>query len=213
MHINSLKGLRLGIPRNAFSELENAGPDERVMKEFERAVEILKENGATIVDEATFTGMEEYRKFDVWSDMVVLCTDFKDSIAVYLDSLVEISYDLHTVQDLIDWTQKHEEEENYPEYDTGIFEQCQSGDSSSPEYQDLLKKELFFGAEGGISGTMERDQLDAIIAPAPYSDLITHFAAIQGLPMITVPLGYYAEDTNIIWDRTDKLIDIAPRIP
>jgi amidase len=100
----SLKGARLGIPRNAFSDVEKP-----VIEAFEEAVKILRENGATIVDNADFTGLDEYRKLPSWSQDIVLFTDFKDTIASYLGSFSHNPDNLHTLQDLINWTHRHPE--------------------------------------------------------------------------------------------------------
>jgi amidase len=75
-----------------------------------------------------------------------------------------------------------------------------------------LKKQDFFGGEGGIPGAVKRHKLDAIIAPSPYN-MVIHLAAMRGLPMVTLPLGYYPEGTKITKNKTDKLVELAPGIP
>jgi len=129
----------------------------------------------------------------------------------YLGTLVQNPHNLHTLQNLIDWTHENPEE-CWPEYDTIAFEQCQACDSSSEEYKEALRKQGFTGGEGGIPGTIKREKLDAIIAPGPYS-MVIHLAAMQGLPMVTLPLGYYPEGTKITKNKTDKLVELAPGIP
>jgi amidase len=59
---------------------------------------------------------------------------------------------------------------------------------------------------------VKRGGLDALVAPSPYSNVI-HFAAMRGLPLVTVPLGYYPEGTEVTKNATGKLIEVGPGIP
>jgi amidase len=63
----------------------------------------------------------------------------------------------------------------------------------------------------GITGAMNEYELDLMVHPTNI-DPPTTFVARLGLPAITVPLGFYPEDTEPIRHR-DDIINIAPNVP
>ena len=40
-----------------------------------------------------------------------------------------------------------------------------------------------------------------------------HLPAIAGLPVITVPLGFFPEGTEVVWDARGEMVDVAPGVP
>jgi amidase len=58
---------------------------------------------------------------------------------------------------------------------------------------------------------MEKHGLDVIVHPTNM-DPTTTFAARLGLPAITVPLGFYPENTIPVSHRGD-IFNIAPHVP
>jgi amidase len=202
----SLVGTRIGIPRNAF-EVHDA-----VLHAFEQALKLLESNGATIVDGANFSGVKEYKNLDSWLKDVVLFTDFKSSLNEYLSNLVENPNHIHNLADLIEYT-KSASEEQFPRFDVEEFETAEGTKTSDdPVYQDALAKESYFGGEGSILGALDKSDLDALILPTA-AKVPLRFAAIKGLPMITVPLGAYPEGTDIQRNRKDNFIDVGPNVP
>ncbi len=65
-----------------------------------------------------------------------------------------------------------------------------SGDLTDPEYLAARMANLAF-ARGGIDGALERDNLDAIVAPT-YS-FASSPAAVAGYPDISIPVGLTPE--------------------
>ncbi|KFY05125.1 hypothetical protein V491_09199 [Pseudogymnoascus sp. VKM F-3775] len=57
---NSLRGKRIGIPRNAFLPSGDAGLDAPILAAFEAAIVELKSAGATIIDNSNFSQWDEY---------------------------------------------------------------------------------------------------------------------------------------------------------
>ena len=62
----------------------------------------------------------------------------------------------------------------------------------------------------GIIGTLDRYGLDALVMPTFTS---FHLPAIAGLPIVTVPLGFYPPDTETSMDAKGTLVNVAPNIP
>jgi Asp-tRNA(Asn)/Glu-tRNA(Gln) amidotransferase A subunit family amidase len=56
--LSGLKGKRIGIPRNVINTLDASS--EPIVSAFEAAVSVISQAGATIVDDANFTGYDEY---------------------------------------------------------------------------------------------------------------------------------------------------------
>ena len=64
--------------------------------------------------------------------------------------------------------------------------------------------------EQGIIGVLDRYALDALIMPTFAS---FHLPSIAGLPIVTVPLGFYPADTAITMNLKGNLVDVAPDVP
>ena len=62
----------------------------------------------------------------------------------------------------------------------------------------------------GVIGVLDNYVLDALVMPTFTS---FHLPAIAGLPVITVPLGFYPPNTGLKWNSKGTLINIAPGIP
>ncbi len=62
----------------------------------------------------------------------------------------------------------------------------------------------------GIIGALDQYGLDALVMPTFAS---FHLPSIAGLPIITVPLGFYPPDTAITMNLKGTLVDVAPDVP
>jgi amidase len=71
----------------------------------------------------------------------------------------------------------------------------------SPEYLSILQKQDYYAGSGGFEGAMERHDCDVIIAPGG-SLSIQAFAAMGGIPVMTVPMGFYPEETEVKFDES-----------
>ena len=202
----TLEGVRIGIPRNAIPT-----PPGGIKEAFANGIQVLENAGATIIDNANFSALEEYQNLDPWTQDIVLFTDFKVSINSYLESLVDNPNKINNLQDLINFTKSCPEEE-YSEFNVEEFETAEKTDPKDPQYIAAREKEAFFGGEGSILGVLEKNNLDALITPS-LSKMSLRMAAIRGLPIITVPLGYYPEGTELKRNRRENLVDVAPGVP
>lgn len=201
-----LHGKRIGVPRNVIDTLPSA------VETFDKTLQLLGELGATIVDNANFTGQDEYNAPDDWLKAVVMSTDFKISLNNYLKGLTHNPQNITDLTELIKYT-KSDPREEFGRFDVAVFEDADGTIGvDDPTYQEGLEKELYLSGEGGILGALERDNLDAIVVPSLPETAVT-FAAIRGLPAITVPLGLYPENTKVKRNREGNTIDIGPGLP
>lgn len=75
----------------------------------------------------------------------------------------------------------------------------------------MLRRSIHY-AEKGVRDTLDSDLLDAVVLPA----LATHgtsMAAVLGWPIITVPMCYYPEDADILYDEREDLVTQGPGFP
>ena len=114
--------------------------------------------------------------------------------------------------DLIEFIKTHPEEE-YPDRDIERFLRTQNEDSdvTSAKFKEAVEREDRLYRKEGILGVMDELNLDVIAVPANASSPSAAAAAL-GLPIITVPLGFYPEDTEVKKTKWD-LVETAPGIP
>ncbi|GFG21019.1 putative amidase C869.01 [Aspergillus udagawae] len=205
--LSGLKGKRIGIPRNVINTL--GASSAPIVSAFEAAVSVISEAGATIVEDANFTGYDEYLKSSI--PQTVVAADFISNIASYLSKLKTNPNNLHNLEDIRRFIQ-HSPLEDYPSRDTGIWDLAldRGLNNTSPEFWQLHLQSLYYGEEGGLTGALSRNKLDAVILPTVLADDIP---AIIGSPVITVPLGSFPEGTPIEYNPRGNLVEKAPGIP
>ncbi|KAH7333511.1 glutamyl-tRNA amidotransferase subunit A [Rhexocercosporidium sp. MPI-PUGE-AT-0058] len=203
---SSLSGMRLGIPRNAISLALDSSTQPQI-KALSKAIKVLRAAGATVIDNTNFTAAEEF-----WNSEIpgrVLEADFTVNLQGYLTSLTSNPNDIHSLDQLRNFTQ-HSLLEEYPLRDTGVWDAALSGwNNTDPRFWPAYQQNLYYGDDGGLLGAMERFKLDAIVMPA---DFAAHWAATVGTPIVTVPLGFYPSGTPVVKDSWG-LVESAPKIP
>ena len=148
----------------------------------------MQQLGAILV--LTDTGdpfADDFKFYD--DELTVLLYEFKGQIADYLATLTHTN--TRTLADLIAFNIAHcEEEMKY--FGQEIFELSEqtSGDLTDPIYLAARMANLTF-AQGGINGALQRDKLDAIVAPT-YS-FASSPAAVAGYPDLSIPVGLTPE--------------------
>ncbi|MGH9942619.1 MAG: amidase [Pyrinomonadaceae bacterium] len=187
-----LRGARVGVARKFF------GFNERVDKLLNEAIEVMKRQGAVLVDPADIPTMG---KFDA-SEFEVLLYEFKADLNKYLAGLGPDA-PVRTLKEIIEFNEKNRERE-MPYFGQEILLMAEKkGPLTSRAYRQALAKNHRLARAEGIDAVMRRHRLDAIVAPTggpPWmTDLINgdHFsggsstpAAVAGYPNITVPAGY-----------------------
>lgn len=187
---DGVKGKRIGLQK------ESLGYSEKVDCLMSDAVKWLKDNGAEIIE----IDFPEGEKFEDASFQVMLY-EFRDGLNKYFAGLSD-GIPVKNLGELIEFNKSDSVELKF--FDQAILEMAEKkGDIESPEYKKALSKMLKATRENGIDLVMNKNKLDAIIAPtgsaAWKTDLLLgdHFiggsssmAAISGYPAITVPMGF-----------------------
>ena len=189
---NGLKGARIGVARKYF------GFSDAVDALMEQALDVIKKQGATVVDPAD---LDTHGKFDD-TEATVLLYELKADLNAYLARLGP-SAPMRTLKDIIDFNDRNREKE-MPYFGQDLFLKAQSkGALTDKEYLDALAKNHQLAGKEGIDAVMDKNHLDAMVAPtggpAWLTDLVTgdHFsggssnaAAVAGYPNINVTAGF-----------------------
>ncbi|KXH66878.1 amidase, partial [Colletotrichum salicis] len=204
-----LRGARIGIPRNAI-ELFSDNTTGTETDAFEKTLDVFKSAGAVIVDNANFTAAEQLATSN--SETIVLNADFISNLASYLAELTVNPNNVKSLADVRELTQSFDLED-YPDRNTGVWDEAldeQGFNNTDPRFWAAWQESAFLGGEGGLFGTLERHDLDAVILPTSFSST---WAAIVGAPVVTVPLGFYPANATVIKNRRGNLVDTGPHVP
>jgi amidase len=191
---NALRGARIGVARKRFT-----GYSRDADALFERALDLMKQHGATIVDPADIAtaGETDDSEFDL------LLYEFKADLDAYLRALAP-NVAVHSLADVIAFNTKNAARElRY--FGQEIMEMSvKKGPLTEKRYLDELAKNRRLMGPRGIDATIAKYKLDAIVAPtqgpADLIDLVngdaggrgsfTSPAAVAGYPHVTVPMGF-----------------------
>lgn len=174
---NGLNGARIGIPRDYyFEELTDEQLDI-----FNHAVEVMRQQGAIIIDPANIPTAREI----VYSSVVL--NEFKTSLNAYLAQLGP-GAPMRTLKDIIDYNHAHPIETlKYGQSTLLEAEYTSSGTLTEPQYILDRATDLRLCKEQGIDVVMKEHRLDALLFPADFGARIT---SRSGYPSIVVPAGY-----------------------
>ena len=185
---DGLTGKRIGVLRQAMG----FHPGLDVV--FSRAVELIKAEGATVMD-------VEIRGYSGWdtAELEVLLYEFKDGLNQYLK---KSGSPVASLEALIAFNKAHADTV-MPFFGQELFERAQTkGALTDDAYRQARENARRLAGRDGLSAALNRDRLDAIIAPSmspawPTDHVLgDHFvgggygmAAVAGTPSITVPIG------------------------
>jgi amidase len=208
--INGLRSARIGVPRNG---LRGNPPVAELMPAVEEAfyvaLGVLRQCGATIVEDA------DYSEFDAALTSkcpnVIKSSDQKLRIAEYFGMLEENPSGVRSTEDLVHFT-KTDPREQYPERQTRGLEKAVAAtdDQESDEFRAALEYFEYIAHEGGVGGSLTRHNLDALILPTCVAPIMP---AMGGYPMLSVPLGFYPENTPVKMNVRDELVERGPGMP
>jgi amidase len=184
----ALKGRRFGLLRQAM------GYHPDVDASAERAASLIRAAGGDVVDIRIAT-------YGQWEgpEFTVLLYEFKDGLNAYLTK----SRAPHaSLEALIRWNTANADRV-MPIFGQEIFEQAQAkGPLTDAAYLSARAEARRLAGSDGLLAALERDKLDAVIAPSLSPPWVTdpvlgdHFvgagygmAAVAGTPSITVPSG------------------------
>ncbi len=189
---NGLKGARIGVARKYF------GFSDAVDALMEQSLDAMKKQGATLVDPAD---IDTFGKFDE-SELLVLMYELKADLNAYLARLGP-SAPVRTLKDIIDFNERNRDKE-MPYFGQDLFLKAEAkGPLNTPEYVEALAKNHRLSRTEGIDALMDKQRLDAIVAPtggpAWITDLVngdhvaggsSNAAAVAGYPNINVTAGF-----------------------
>ncbi len=151
---NGLKGARIGVLRKYFGFLPS------VDKVINSSLEILKQNGATLVDPIIIDTLGQFDN----SESTVLLYELKADMAAYLKHRGP-NTPLKTLKDLIEFNKKHADKE-MPYFNQELFLEGEAkGPLTDQEYIDALEKNHRLTREEGIDAVMNKHNLDVIVSP------------------------------------------------
>lgn len=205
--LDALKGKRIGVPRNYISS--RTATSAPILDAFEKALDILREAGATIVENTNYTSYEEYQQS--YAESIVLDTDFIANLKSYLNQLTYNPTGVKTLADVKNFTETFKPEE-FPFRDTLGWDEALSFNfsNSDAEAWAAYQYNQYLGGVGGVLGALKNYTLDAVVTPSANSPGIS---AIIGAPIITVPLGAYPANTPVRYNRRRDLVATGPNIP
>ena len=170
-------------------------PADRIAED---ALELLKREGATLVDPANIATIYELSK----PQMEVLLHEFKAGINAYLANLGP-NAPVQSLDDIIAFNEKNRAREMPFFGQETMLESSEKGPLTSKEYVLALRQCRDLSRRLGIDAIMAQHKLDALVAPsgdpAWVIDLVNGdsnkgwsatASAVAGYPHITVPAGY-----------------------
>jgi len=189
---HGLKGARIGVARKYF------GFNDAVDALMEQSLNVMKTQGATLVDPADIATLG---KFDD-TELLVFMYELKADLNAYLARLGP-GAPVRTLQDIIDFNDRNRQKE-MPYFGQDLFVKAQSkGPLSEKEYLEALEKNHQLARTEGIDALMDKYHLDAIVAPtggpAWLTDLVngdhsaggsSNAAAVAGYPNVNVTAGF-----------------------
>jgi amidase len=194
---SGLKGARIGVARTHYF-----GTSAAVDKAVDDAIDVMRHQGAIIVDPANLATSGQYDD----AEAEALLYEFKTDLNSYLSELGQ-SARVHTLADVIAFNDAHRDAE-LPYFAQELMVQAQAkGPLTTAKYIAARAKCTRLSRTLGIDHTMDQFRLDAIIAPTGSPawpiDLVSGDgstgsaaassstpAAVAGYPSITVPVGF-----------------------
>ena len=192
LNADGLRGARIGVLRKTF------GFSAAVDKLMESTLEVMKKQGATLVDPVEITTLGKFGE----SEFLVFMYELKADLNAYLARLGE-NAPVKTLKEIIEFNERNHEKEMPYFGQENFLKAEEKGPLTSKEYLEALGKNHKLARKEGIDAVMDKFKLDAIIAPTGGPAWITDFvngdsfgggssdsAAVAGYPNINVPAGF-----------------------
>lgn len=177
LNLENISKLRIGINR-AQGKLQYTAEQ---MELFERAIDVLRGLGATIIDGCDILNVYALD----FADRPISIHEMKANVNAYLSRSCALP-EFNTLNDLILYNYAHRKDAiRYGQDFFETVENTTSGTHTEPKYFDEMKRVYDYAGKNGVEKLMGEHQLDILLCPG-YMDI----AAIMGYPAILVPIGY-----------------------
>jgi len=193
LHRDGLRGKRLGVLRNHFG-----GRNDLVSTRIARALTVLQEQGATLVDLPELPGEAGLGPHE----SVVLRHELKAGLAAYLGEFAPDSPH-RSLADIVAFNER-QRERVMPYFGQDTLKRAlEAGSLDNGVYLDALANCRRLAREEGIDKALQEHRVDALVAPSGSPAWLIDFirgdffgngfssaAAVAGYPHITVPAGF-----------------------
>ena len=189
-----LQDARIGVARNM------AGTDPRVLSVFDGCVDVLRRQGAIVIDPADVPNFDDFGP----SELEVMYSEFKADLNAYLESRGRTTR-VHTLEEVIRYNDEHKGR-MMPYFGQERMSLAQEkGPLTSRKYRLALARNRRLTRREGIDAVVRKHRLDALVVPSggpawlidlangdPHSwDMeSTSPAAVAGYPHLSVPAGH-----------------------
>jgi amidase len=188
---DGLRGARLGIARTFF------GAHPKVDALIDAALAALKNGGAVLIDPI------DAKKWPDLGDreVEVLRYEMRADMNAYLAALGP-NAPVHTLKEIIEFNERHADQELQWFGQEELLKSQAKGPLTDKAYLDALETCRRVARAEGIDAIMDKNQLDAIVAPTSAPAHVTDWvtgdhglgdsttpAAVAGYPSLTVPAG------------------------
>ncbi|NOU69731.1 amidase [Paenibacillus sp. LMG 31461] len=167
---------RIGIPRWYYQHL-----DEEERQLAERAIQVLRDEGAIVIDDVVLPCQDAVWNYDV------LLYEFKRDLNAYLAKLDPSKTPVHSLEEVIAFNERHADQALVYGQDTLIWSEDANGTLTEETYLTSLHRYQELTRAQGIDHALHTYQLDALFFPKDEGEDI---AARAGYPLLIVPAGY-----------------------
>nr|WP_310500108.1 amidase family protein [Paenibacillus qinlingensis] len=167
---------RIGIPRWYYGQL-----DEEERQIAEQAIQVLREEGAIVIDDVALPCQDAVWNYDV------LLYEFKRDLNAYLGKLDPAKTSVHSLQEVIAFNEAHADKALVYGQDTLIWSEDAKGTLTEEAYLTSLQTYRELTRQQGIDHALQTYQLDALFFPKDEGE---DLAARAGYPLLIVPAGY-----------------------
>jgi amidase len=192
LNADGLRGAKIGVLRKAF------GFNPAVDKLMEAALEVMKKQGATLVDPVELATAGKFGETEFLGFMYELKTDLNAYLA-WLGPNTPVK----TLKEIIEFNEKNAAKEMPFFGQENFLKAEEKGPLTTQEYVDAIQKNHELAGKEGLDKTMDEQKLDAIVAPtggpAWLTDIVngdsfgggsSEFAAVAGYPNVNVTAGF-----------------------
>ncbi|CAE6449508.1 unnamed protein product [Rhizoctonia solani] len=204
---DAIRGKRFGVPRKIFTNDTLTGSHPIINVELNRALDTIRSLGGVIVDPADLPSANSVL---VNEQDVVLKIDLKVDLNRYLKALKYTPTNVTSLADVIAFNVEDKVLESPDGEGQSYLVSAQSTNGYNSTYYSALRSNYEAGRQRGIDYALKHYGLDALVLPS--NGFAQVIASLAGYPVITVPLGFYPDDTPVT-PHPPHLPSPAPGLP